>query len=155
MSNYTPSPNPTPPPYNPQPQPPAYYGPPLQPPVKKKRKWILPVGMLVGGLILGSTAGASQVPDPIVETKTETKTVTETKEVTPKECLKALDLYEELVGYSTEALGYTKEAMLAASKLDAAGIRAENDKMTELKPKIQAVTDPLLTAKSTCRASAE
>jgi hypothetical protein len=127
-------------------------------PEPKKKPWwkkaivILPVATLVLGLGLG----AMNRPDPVqvpgperIVNHTEEKRV----EVTPEACLTAMGLYEKVIDYSSEALGYTKDAMLAASRLDAAGIRAMDAKMGELTPKIKAVTEPLLAAKASCRAA--
>lgn len=123
--------------------------------------WKKPVVILpVAAFVLGSALGLGATPKPVVKEVPGPERIVEkpvekivTKTVTPPECLKAMDLYEQVVDYSSEALGYTKEAMLAASRLDAAGIREQDAKMGELTPKIQAVTTPLLAAKASCRAA--
>lgn len=123
-------------------------------PPKPKAWWKKPVVILpVATLVLGLGLGLNNRPEPVTVTVEKPVEKIVTKTVTPPECLKAMDLYEQVVDYSSEALGYTKEAMLAASRLDAAGIREQDAKMGELTPKIQAVTTPLLAAKASCRAA--
>lgn len=123
-------------------------------PQKPKAWWKKPVVILpVACLLLGFGLGSKNQPEPVTVTVEKPVEKIVTKTVTPPECLKAMDLYEQVVDYSSEALGYTKDAMLSASRLDASGIQAMNVKMGELTPKIQAVTGPLMSAKASCRAA--
>lgn len=140
---------------------PGTYNLPPLPPAPKKQPWFKkPAGMIavfgVACALTGGAIGAAGKPEPEkITVPGPERTVTKEVKVTPPECITAMGLYEQVVSYSSEALGYTKEAMLAASNLDSAGIYAAKDKMTALTPKIQAVTDPLLAAKASCRASAK
>lgn len=126
---------------------------PNHPPVKPKakRRWLMPV-LLIAALFVGLAVGSTKpTPDPVTIEKQVEKRVE--VPVTPPECGKALVLYDQLVNYSTEALGYSNEALQSAATLDAAGIYAANDKVKTLTPKINDLTPLLIAAKSTCRAS--
>lgn len=132
-----------------QPVPPMPEHPPVKP--KAKRRWLMPV-LLIAALFVGLAVGSAKpTPDPVTVEKQVEKRVE--VPVTPPECGKALTLYDQLVTYSTEALGYSNDALQSAAKLDAAGIYAANDKVTALTPKINDLTPLLRSAKDTCRAS--
>lgn len=120
-------------------------------PEKKKRRWILPVSMLAGGLILGGVIGGSQVPEPIVQTKIETKKV----EVTPEECITALDLAADLVKGLSEGPGIMAKALTPAYERDAEGIAVVTRELETAKADLDKLKAPLSAAVSVCRASAE
>lgn len=127
---------------------------------RKPRRWftkpvvILPVAALVLGLGLGSMNRPDPVqvavpgPERIVNHDVRVSVPT-----TPAECATAIDLYEQLTDYTSEALGYTQDAMVAASTFDVAGINASTANVKKLTPKIQAIGDPLKAAKAACRAA--
>ena len=124
----------------------------------KPRRWftkpvvILPVAALVLGLGLGTANRPAPVQVPGPE-----RIVTHTEKVnvptTPAECLKALDLYDQVVTLSGEAMGYMNDALQAAGKLDPAGITAASTKLGPVTEKTKALTDPLIAARTTCRAA--
>jgi hypothetical protein len=134
----------------------SYFPPmPNHPPVKPKakRKWLVPV-LMIAALLLGIGFGSIKpTPDPVTITKEVPVEKRVEVPVTPTACGTALTLYDQLVGYSTEALGYSNEALQSAAKLDAAGIYAANDKVKTLTPKIDTLAPLLRAAKDTCRAS--
>lgn len=132
----------------------------LEVPKKKQRRWftkpvvILPVGALILGLGLGTMNRPAPeriaVPGPErIVTKTETVNVP----TTPPECIKALDIYDQVVTLSGEAMGYMNDALQAAGRLDPAGITAASSKLNPLTEKTKALTDPLIAARTTCRAA--
>lgn len=155
MSSTEPNPNPTPPPVWGQSQPPMYPVSVYPAPVKKKRKWVLPVVMLTAGLIFGGAVGASQVPEPVVETRIEEKIVTKTVEVTPKDCITALDLAGVLVEDLSQAPGIVGDALVAAYDRDAPAINAVAERLKESKANLDKQKEPLGTAVSACRLKAK
>jgi hypothetical protein len=127
---------------------------------KKKRWFTRPVVVLpIATLVLGLGLGMNNRPDPVTITNTVEKPVDriikQDVKVTPVACLTALDLAEQGFTYSAEALGYTNEALQAASRLNVAGVNAATEKMKVLNPKISAMTGPMTAAKAQCRASAK
>jgi hypothetical protein len=65
------------------------------------------------------------------------------KEVAPASCLKSMDLQNQIIGYSSEALGYATDSMYAVASLDASSINAATRKIEALSPKIEALTPQL------------
>lgn len=125
------------------------------PPAKKKKQW-LPVALVPLALVFGIAVGLGNTPPPVTVTKevpgperSVIKTVD--KEVTPKSCLTAIDLSEQVITYAGAVLSYSQEAMMSASRLDAAGISLQNEKVKAVTPKLQALTGPLTAAKAECR----
>lgn len=117
-------------------------------------------GLLIFGI--GSAAGASgkapaAEPKPAPTVTVTAAPVEKRIEVvtTPPACLTALTLSEQAFGYAAEALGYSNDALKAASRLDVAGINAAKDKMDVLNPKIATLSPQLNTAKADCRAAAK
>jgi hypothetical protein len=126
---------------------------------KAKRKWLMPL-LLGFALLIGIGVGSTKpAPPPVTIEKPVDKIVEKEKRVevpvTPPECIKALALSEQVITLSGEALGYSGDAMKAATNMDVAGIYAANDKIKTVSPKLTAITDPLTSAKATCRASAK
>lgn len=136
------------------------YRQPVTPP--KKKGWRIrhvAAAYALGGIILGLVIGGStathetvtrDVPGP---ERIVNHDVTVNVPTTPAECATAIDLYEQLTDYTSEALGYTQDAMVAASTFDAAGINKATANVKTLTPKIQALGDPLKAAKAACRAA--
>jgi hypothetical protein len=160
MTTTEPTPNPVPPPAYGQaqygPVPPPMYGQAFPPaPVKKKRKWVLPVVMLTTGLIFGSAAGASQVPDPIVETKTETKTVTKEVEVTPDICITALEDAGEVNDLSARFAGAMNDIIKGVQAVDASQIRAANTKIEAINVELKVAAPKFVKSRESCQALAK
>jgi hypothetical protein len=123
-----------------------------------RRKWVPYAALGASMLFIGVAIGASGQPDPVEVVKTvpgPTKTVTKEVEVTPAACLKALDLSEQGFTLSAEAMGYMSDALTAASQFDTAAIQQANSDLTELNPKIKALTAPMKSAATECRAAAK
>jgi hypothetical protein len=130
------------------------------PKLKSKWRFALPVGLLVGGIIIGSAAAGSaepktvevtkEVPGPerIVEKKVEVRVV-------PAACTEYITLSEKAFDYSAEAMGYMSDALQAAGRFDTAAISTASEKLKVLNPKMSALTTPVNTAKGECRASAK
>jgi hypothetical protein len=142
-----------------QPGVPPQWNPPTTPP--KKKQWfknpllLIPVGTLLLGLSIGGAKTETvevtkEIPGP---ERTVTKEVKVNVPTTPAACIEALSLYEQVVDYSGEALGYSNDALQAAARLDAAGIEAAGSKMKSLTPKLQAMTPKVNAAKAECRAA--
>jgi hypothetical protein len=126
-------------------------------PVKpsKLKRFGLPVGLLLLGLVIGGASGASAVPEPVVQVQERRVEVPVEKIVkeTPASCLSALEHSEEIIQSSARTVGVFVEILDAVQVLDAA-------KITSLNPKIEAETDVLDTlrpkyqsARDSCRAS--
>ncbi|ALY08895.1 hypothetical protein GALAXY_51 [Arthrobacter phage Galaxy] len=120
---------------------------------KWKRRGLIAgfVVVALAGFGLGSGGKAEPAPSPAAApvVKTETKTVTVEK--TPAACLRALDLADEALGYSGDAMGVMGEMFEAASRFDLAGVEAGSPKLDKLTGKIKGVSPRYLAAKDDCR----
>jgi hypothetical protein len=134
--------------------------PPQKPKTSKLKRFGLPVGLLLLGLVIGGASGASAVPDPVEVVKevpgperTVTKEVKVEVPKTPQACLTAIDNAESIIQSSGRVVGIFSEILDAVKTLNVAGIEAANPKidaetatLNELRPKYQIARD-------TCRAS--
>ena len=135
----------------------ATYG--VPPPVKKKRKWLVPASLLLCGMLLGGGIASASKPEPvtIVQEKEVEKIVTKNVEVkvTPKECITALDLAGDSMGSISELGSIGKDGMNAAFARDATAIQAVTKRLETLNAELDSQTGPLTRAVSSCRAQAK
>lgn len=130
-----------------------------------KRPWFAPVAIAAAGLLIGFGIGENAHPRPttpapaptvtVTATPTPAPAVTKTVEVTPEACLTALDLSEQGFTYSAEAMGYMSDALTAAGEFDVAALQKANADLDTLNPKLKALTGPMKTAATECRAAAK
>ena len=133
-------------PFGPVPQPapplaPHYFNQPIpaaQPPSKSKTRWVLPVALLVGGLIVGGAVGAS---------------TRKTSIITPDSCITALDLANEGFSAAADAIGAATDGMTAASKFSSSGLSRASDDMEEASDEIVALAPKYKAAEQECRDS--
>ncbi|ASR83224.1 hypothetical protein FDI29_gp54 [Arthrobacter phage Abidatro] len=122
---------------------------------KWKRRGLITgfVVVALAGFGLGSSGkdepAPSPAPAPVV--KTETKTVTVEK--TPAACLRAIELADEALGYSGDAMGVMGGMFEAAARFDLAGVEAGSPKLDALTGKMQGLSPRYLVAKDDCRAA--
>lgn len=124
-------------------------------PEKRKRKWILPAGLAVAGLVLGFGAGVGAKPEPVIEVQEKIVEKEVTVEVTPPECIEALDLAAVLVEDLAKVPAIAADGMGAALDQDVAGINAVTERLKTAKAGLDLQKEPLGAAVSVCRASAE
>jgi len=132
-------------PFGPVPQPapplaPHYFNQPIpnaQPPRKSKTRWVLPVALLVGGLIVGGAVGASGKPAA----------------ATPESCIKALDLADEGFSAAADAIGAATDGLTAASEFSSSGLSRASDDMEEASDEIVALAPKYKAAQQECRDS--
>lgn len=131
------------------PQPPQA---PVLPPQKpsKLKRFGLPIGLLLLGLVIGGASGASAVPEPveIVKEVPVEKIVTKTVKETPATCLTAIGYAEDIIASTGRVVGVFGQILDAASDLNAARIEAlnpeidvETEVINELRPKYQSARD--------------
>jgi hypothetical protein len=133
------------------------YQPQVPMPVKKASKlkrFGLPVGLLALGLMVGGTAGASAVPEPVevVKEVPVEKIVTKTKEVTPQACLTAISQGELIIQSSGRVATIFSDILSAVQTMDAAAIRAANPKLDAETATIKGITPKYQNARDECRA---
>ncbi|UXE05197.1 hypothetical protein SEA_JAMUN_51 [Arthrobacter phage Jamun] len=118
---------------------------------KRKRYGLVAAFVVVAlaGFGLGSSGKGEAAPAPAPVVKTETKTVTVEK--VPAACLRALDLADEALGYSVDAMGIMGEMFEAAARIDLAGVEAGTPKLDALTGKITKLSPRYVSAKGDCR----
>jgi hypothetical protein len=122
-------------------------------PEKPKPWWKKAVVILpVAAFVLGSGLGVMNKPDPVTVPGPE-RIVEKRVEVTPQSCLTALDLSGEGFGYAGQIIGYLNDAVQAAGRLNAAGLREANANMEVVSPKFSALVPKAKAAEAECRAS--
>ncbi|WNM65723.1 hypothetical protein SEA_VULPECULA_51 [Arthrobacter phage Vulpecula] len=124
----------------------------------KRKRYGLAAGFLVvalAGFGLGSSGKgeAAPAPAPAPVVKTETKTVTVEK--VPAACVRALDLADEALGYSGDAMGVMSGMFEAAARFDLAGVEAGTPKLDALTDKMTGVSGRYVSAKGDCRVAAK
>ncbi|MFC9335849.1 hypothetical protein [Arthrobacter sp. NPDC057009] len=134
----------------------------LQPapePGKPKRKWLLPVGLAVAGLVLGFGAGMGAKPEPeivvqekIVEKEVEVEVV---KEVTPPSCIEALDVTQEAIELFSTYPEMANDAVQAAGTFDTAGLQAATRKIETFNSDLGKLTPKVGAPVAACRLAAE
>jgi hypothetical protein len=128
----------------------------------KKNRTGLKVGGAVAALLIafgigaGSTEAQTVEVERVVEKPVE-KIVTETieKEVTPADCIEALDLAGAAIELMAEIPENAGEGIVAAGTGDVAGLNAVTAKMEVVNEKINKAAGPLGVATQSCRAQAE
>jgi hypothetical protein len=63
-----------------------------------------------------------------------------------------MDLSEKAFGLTAEAMGYMSDALTAAGHVDVVALRQANSDLDEVNPKMHALTTPMKSAVSECRA---
>jgi hypothetical protein len=156
-------------PTQPQYAPTTYGFPPQQQPPrrvkgKSRKRWILPVVCLVGGIILGSAGAASSRPSVSEAAPAPTPTVTATatvtaepiiKEVTPQACIDALDIAAEAIGLFSTYPGMASEAVQAAGTFDTEGLNTVTEKLQTFNGKLDKLTPKIGPPTRECRALAK
>jgi hypothetical protein len=166
MSNETQNPyqNADQPQYQPQYQPSAQWPdvPPQAPKVPKKpskfKRFGLPVGLLLLGLVIGGASGASAVPDPVqvVKEVPGPERVVEKKvtvPTTPASCVQAIDDAEKIIASSGRAVGVMSDMFGAAAKLDAATINRLSPKIDDETAYLNKIRPSYQSSRDSCRAS--
>lgn len=130
-----------------------------KPPKKSKKRFILPLALLVGGMIIGSASAASVKPEPVVQVKEVTKEVPVekivTKQVTPPSCIEALDLASKAVTTLAKIGPLAGRGIMAASAGNPTELNAVTSEVKAVNAEIDEQNPALGAASSACRASAE
>lgn len=126
---------------------------PKPPKASKLKRFGLPTGLLLLGLIIGGASGASAVPEPVevVKEVPGPERVVEKKvnvPVTPQTCRDAITHGEAVIQSSSRVAGIFSEIIDAVRAMDSAAIIALNPKidtetaiLNEIRPKYQAARD--------------
>ena len=136
---------------------PAQYDAPMPvavpPKPSKLKRFGLPVGLLLLGLMLGGVVGAVAKPDPpvqvqekIVEKKVEVPT-------TPQSCLTAITYAEQIISSSGRTVGVFVDVLDAVKTFNAAKITALSPKIDDETTLITGITPKYQSARDSCRAS--
>lgn len=130
-------------------------------PAKKRRRWVLPTALTIGGFLIGGGIATAAQPEPetvmvdrpVEVEKVVTETVTEEVEVTPDACITALDHADGLLDASLTvidvaagAFGLIPRAAEAGMNYDVAAmeqIAVEGEEMGVLIEEQTAVVGPL------------
>lgn len=151
MSNQYPPPESQ---YMPQaPQYPPYQPAPLPPKKSKFKRFLLPVGLLLLGLVIGGSAGASAVPEPVVQVQEKVVTKEVEVTVTPVSCLKAIQHAEEVIDSSGRVVVVFSDILDAVKKLDADEIYRLNPKIDAETAVLQDIKPKYHAARDACQAS--
>lgn len=129
-------------------------------PPKSKRRWIMPL-LIIVALFMGVGMGSAKpAPDPVTITKEVpvekivTKEVEVTKEVTPPSCITALEHAGEIIDISGDTIGILSETLTAAGNFDVATITANSGKVKAQTDKLGKVSPKYVSAREECQASA-
>lgn len=114
------------------------------------------VAAAAAGLIIGAFAAPGSDPPPEQVTKVVAgpeRTVTTTTEVpvTPTVCADSLDLAEQGLSLSGDAMTTVGKAFDAVSRLDTAGVQAATVELQRINGKITALTPVYQAAAASCR----
>jgi uncharacterized hydantoinase/oxoprolinase family protein len=127
----------------------------LPPKPSKFKRFRLPVGLLLLGLIIGGASGASAVPEPVeIEKRVEVpveKIVT--KKETPASCLKAIQHAEEIFGVAADMTGVMADGMKAAAYGTVADINAVTARIEALNTELDTHTGNYKPVRDACQAS--
>jgi len=135
------------------------YAPAVPPQVPKKaskfKRFGLPVGLLLAGLLVGGVSGASAVPEPveIVKEVPVEKIVTKTVKETPASCLKAIQYAEQIFGVAADMTDVMSDGIKAAAYGSAADINAVTARIEVLNASLDTHTASYKTARDSCQAS--
>jgi len=133
--------------------------PPMPPQLPKKpsklKRFGLPVGLLLAGLLIGGVSGASAVPEPVTVTKEVPveKIVTKTVKETPASCLKAIQHAEEIFGVAADMTDVMKDGIQAAAYGNAADINAVTARIEALNADLDKYVADYKPARDSCQAS--
>jgi hypothetical protein len=114
---------------------------------------ILLVGIGIGSAGHTPAPAATPTPAPTVTVTPAAEVVT--KEVTPPDCITALDLAADAIGMLSESPKLASEGITAAFNRDAPAIEAVTVKVQDLNTRINNAAPALGTATQSCRASAK
>lgn len=130
-------------------------------PSKKRRRWVLPTALTIGGFLIGGGLATAMQPEPetvmvdrpVEVEKVVTETVTEEVEVTPDACTAALDHADGLIDASGTVIGIAAGAFDLVPRAAEAGmdydvaameqIAVEGEEMGALIDEQTAVVGPL------------
>lgn len=112
-------------------------------------------------LLLGIGIGSGNAPEPVTVTKEVPgperiveKEVEVQVPVTPEACTTYIDLSEQAFSYTSEAMGYMRDAMEGVSVMDVSVVEKATADLQVVQPKIEALSSEVLDAKAACREAA-
>lgn len=137
------------------------YGPQMPTQAPKKRalfkRFGLPVGLLLFGLLVGGSIGTSSVPDPVEIVKEVPVEKIVEKKVTefraPSSCLKAIEHAEEIFGVAARTTTVMSEAISAASARSTSRLNASTAKMDGLNAELEGFGVSYRASRDECKAS--
>lgn len=102
---------------------------------KRRARWLM-IALTIGGIIVGASAGGTEVPQ-------------DTTQLTA--CREALDLAHEGFNLAAEGFGIVSAQFDAVSRFDASGVEAGTAKMDAISSQVTALQDPLREKSAECR----
>lgn len=121
----------------------------------KLKRFGLPVGLLLLGLVIGTASGAAAKPEPVVEVQVQEKIVEKRVEVprTPQSCLTAIDKGEAVIQSAGRVAGIFGQIIDAVKTMDAATIYKLNPKLDAETEILNGIKPQYQSARDACRAS--
>lgn len=147
-------------------------------PAKKRRRWVLPTALAVGGLVVGIGAGGGlatamqpepetvMIEKPVEVEKVVTETVTEEVEVpvTPDACIDYIEFADSAIVAATTVIGIQGETLglagdvignpYLANDATAQQINDNTDLVNEQTAHIESIAPDMVAARADCESSA-